>query len=216
MKSVMAILGIAIAAVLLSMLFGKSKDLSPDPVGRAEEKKQAEEKASMLKQRKLEIEAEGKVPFEPNMEGVVNAVVKVAGKGEIALEMYPKEAPETVAKFKSLIEKKYYDGLSIHRVEPDFVVQWGMPQARKKAFDDVPFVETTIPFEKNKLKHVEGTIAVALKSPGSDTGSSELFINLMRNKSLDEGYCVFGRVTNGMDVVKKIQPGDVIESITLK
>jgi cyclophilin family peptidyl-prolyl cis-trans isomerase len=78
------------------------------------------------------------------------------------------------------------------------------------------FVEQSIPYEINKLTHEVGTLGVALKAPNTDTGSSQFFINLAANHTLDGRYCVFGKVARGMDVVNKIQVGDIIERIFIQ
>lgn len=70
-----------------------------------------------------------------------------------------------------------------------------------------------IPFEANQLTHKAGTIAMALSAPHSATGDSQWFINTVDNDRLNGDYCVFGKVTKGMDVVLKIQKGDKIVSI---
>jgi len=148
-----------------------------------------------------------------------NPVVEmtIEKRGKITIELYPEEAPKTVAHFLELIKKKFYDGIRVHRVEPDFVVQAGDPQTRTKGVD-APGIGTggsgkNIPFEGNRRTHETGTVAMALSAPKSDTGDSQFFINLKPNHFLDGSYCVFGKVTKGMDVVKKIEKGDRIVRI---
>jgi cyclophilin family peptidyl-prolyl cis-trans isomerase len=137
----------------------------------------------------------------------------VVHRGKVRMELFPKEAPKTVAHILRLINKKFYDGIKIHRVEPGFVVQAGDPTQREMPFGDAKLQNENIPFEINKHTHEEGTLGIALTAPKSDTGTSQFFINLAPNHHLDGNYCVFGKVIKGMDVVKKIQRGDKIERI---
>lgn len=161
-----------------------------------------------------------------------NPVVEmtVAGRGKVLIELYPKDAPKTVAHFLDLVRKKFYDGILVHRVVDGFVVQAGDPKSRQfrkeqlvgKSDEEVAAMGLgdggsgkNIPFEENKRTHEAGTIAMALSSPHSDTGDSQWFINLEANHRLDGNYCVFGRVRKGMDVVRKIQRGDKIDKMVI-
>jgi cyclophilin family peptidyl-prolyl cis-trans isomerase len=139
-------------------------------------------------------------------------------KGDITIELYAKDAPKTVAHLQELIKKKFYDGMLIHRVEPNFVVQAGDPNTKTKGVD-APGIGSggsgkNIPFEENKHTHETATLGMALSAPRSATGDSQWFINLKPNHFLDGNYCVFGKVTKGMDVVAKIVKGDKIVSVT--
>jgi cyclophilin family peptidyl-prolyl cis-trans isomerase len=141
----------------------------------------------------------------------------VAGRGRVVIELNPAKAPKTVAHIRSLVGKRFYDGILIHRVEPNFVVQAGDPQTKTQGVN-APGIGSggsgkNIPFEENDLKHFPGTIAMALSAPHSATGDSQWFINLKRNDFLDVDYCVFGKVVKGMDVVRKLKVGDKIVSI---
>ena len=157
--------------------------------------------------------------FAPHAAAAKNpsVVMTVAGRGKITIELYPSKAPKTVAHFRSLVKRKFYDGILIHRVEPDFVVQAGDPQTKTLGVN-APAIGSggsgkNIPFEENDLKHLPGTVAMALSAPHSATGDSQWFINLKRTAFLDVDYCVFAKVTKGMDVVKKLRIGDKIASI---
>ncbi len=143
----------------------------------------------------------------------------VAERGKITIELFKKDAPKTVAHMLDLFKKKFYDGILIHRVDAGFVVQAGDPQTKTKGISG-PEIGTggsgkNIPFETNDKTHEEGTMAMALSGPRSATGDSQWFINLSPNHMLDGDYCVFGKVTKGMDVVKKIAKGDKIVSMKL-
>jgi cyclophilin family peptidyl-prolyl cis-trans isomerase len=157
---------------------------------------------------------------------IVKVELSVEGRGQVMLDLYPTEAPKTVDHIVNLCKSKFYDGILVHRVEPGFVVQAGDPQTKRlkpselASMSDARKAELrigaggsgkTIPFEKNSLTHVPGTIAMALSAPRSATGDSQWFINLESNHQLDGDYCVFGKVTKGMDVVRKIRVGDRIK-----
>lgn len=218
MRSVLIVLGIAVAAIFFSALLTPSKNLTHRPQDREWERKEAATKASNVGDSPKA--ASNSEEFNPPREGVMTTVLTVQGKGDITIELYPKAAPKTVAEFVRLIKSRYYDGIKFHRVEPDFVVQAGDPQSRTKPLDD-PMMGSggsgqTIPFETNQLGHVTGAVAMALKAARSDTGDGQFFINLKPNHFLDGNYCVFGKVTNGMDVVKKIAKGDTIAQFVVK
>ncbi|MCC6731372.1 MAG: peptidylprolyl isomerase [Chthonomonadales bacterium] len=149
-----------------------------------------------------------KAPPAPKVE------ITVAHRGKVTIALFPKDAPKTVAHFLGLVRKGFYDGIVVHRVEPGFVVQAGDPQTKTRPFTD-PAIGSggsgrNIPFERSAKPHEIGTVAMALSAPRSATGDSQWFINLAPNHQLDGDYCVFGKVTKGMDVVRKIKPGDRI------
>ena len=124
------------------------------------------------------------------------------------LEMFDKDAPKTVANFESLIEKGYYDGLTFHRVVPDFVIQGGCPRGNGAGGPGY-----TIKCEINPNKHLRGSLSMA--HAGRDTGGSQFFICLGDFPHLDGVHTVFGRVFEGMDVVDSIRPGDKMNSVTI-
>lgn len=124
-------------------------------------------------------------------------------KGTIEIELYPKDAPTTVANFVYLAKAKFYDGLTFHRVEPDFVVQGGDPSGTGAGGPGY-----TIPDEINPQKHVKGALGIATKEPNTNTGGSQFYITLKAIPELDNSYTVFGKVVRGMDIVEKIAVGD--------
>jgi cyclophilin family peptidyl-prolyl cis-trans isomerase len=130
-------------------------------------------------------------------------------RGEAIVELYPEEAPVTVWNFVSLAEDGYYDGLKVHRVVPDFVVQDGDPRG-----DGTGGPGWTIPDEINPLHYREGTLGMALSGP--DTGGSQWFVTLSPQPHLDGGYTIFGRVSSGMQVFQQMQPGDRIVRVTIE
>jgi len=131
-------------------------------------------------------------------------------KGTIKLQMFPDSAPNTVANFIYLAKKGFYDGLTFHRVEPDFVIQGGDPNGNGTGGPGYH-----IKAEFNSRKHLEGTVAMA-RSDDPDSAGSQFYICLAPQPSLDGKYTVFGQVIEGMDVVKKIKVGDKMLKVTVE
>jgi len=132
--------------------------------------------------------------------GVRRAVIACA-HGEIELELYGDDAPQIVNNFIQLAKSGFYDGLGFHRVVPNFVVQGGCP--RGDGWGDAgAFVRS----EFNRHRYDTGAVGIA--HDGKDTGGSQFFITLSAQPHLDGRYTVFGHVTRGMDVVRKIDQGD--------
>lgn len=129
-------------------------------------------------------------------------------KGNIGLELFAKDAPGTVENFQSLIQKGFYNGLTFHRVVPDFVVQGGCPNGNGTGGPGY-----TIPCEINPNKHLRGALSMAHR--GKDTGGSQFFICLGDFPHLDGVHTVFGTVVEGMDVVDKLEAGDTMTQVVL-
>ena len=129
-------------------------------------------------------------------------------KGTIKAELYPDKAPKTVAQITQLIATGFYDGLTFHRVEPGFVVQGGDPKG-----DGTGGYDKNIPFEENDLKHERGVLAMA-RSQDKDSASSQFYITLAPQPSLDGSYVVFGKVISGMEFVDQIVVGDKMTKVT--
>jgi cyclophilin family peptidyl-prolyl cis-trans isomerase len=127
-------------------------------------------------------------------------------RGTIQVELAMLDAPLTVDSFITLARKGYFNGLSIHRVVPNFVVQDGDPRG-----DGEGGPGYTIRDELNQRSYLRGTMGMALD--WRDTGGSQFFITHSPQPHLDAKYTVFGRVVAGMDVVDKIQQWDVIRRI---
>ena len=128
-------------------------------------------------------------------------------RGTIQIELAVLDAPLTVENFIALARKGYFNGLSVHRVVPDFVVQDGDPRG-----DGEGGPGYTIRDELNQRPYLRGTVGMAL-DPWPDTGGSQYFITHSPQPHLDAKYTVFGRVIAGMDVVDKIQQWDVIRRV---
>ena len=134
-------------------------------------------------------------------------------KGDIVVSLNAAEAPEHVNNFIFLSQQGFYDGLTFHRVEPGFVIQGGDPLGTGNGGPGY-----TIPGEFN-LKHVEGALAMARLpdevNPNRESSGSQFYITLAPTEFLDGQYSVFGQVEQGMDVVRSIEVGDVIEHIAV-
>ena len=129
-----------------------------------------------------------------------------SNKGNIVLELFEKDAPNTVANFVKLINKGYYNGLKFHRVIPDFMIQGGCPVGNGTGGPGY-----TIKCEINPKKHLKGTLSMA--HAGKDTGGSQFFITHSPQPHLDGVHTVFGQVIEGMDVVNAIRQGDVMKQV---
>jgi cyclophilin family peptidyl-prolyl cis-trans isomerase len=127
-------------------------------------------------------------------------------RGSIQVELAVLDAPLTVENFVTLARKGYFNGLSIHRVVPNFVIQDGDPRG-----DGEGGPGYTIRDELNQRPYLRGTVGMALD--WEDTGGSQFFITHSPQPHLDAKYTVFGRVIDGIDIVDKIQQGDVIRRI---
>jgi peptidyl-prolyl cis-trans isomerase A (cyclophilin A) len=132
-------------------------------------------------------------------------------KGDIKVELYPDKAPETVKNFLAYVNAGYYDGTIFHRVIRGFMIQGGGLTADMK--DKREGQRAPIKNEaSNGLKNDTGTIAMARTSV-PDSATSQFFINVANNDALNksagkDGYAVFGKVVEGMDVVKKIEQAE--------
>ena len=127
--------------------------------------------------------------------------------GTIEIELYPTDAPKTVARITELVQKGFYDGLTFHRVVPGFVVQGGDPAGNGTGGSG-----QNIPAEFNSRQHVEGTLAMA-RATDPNSADSQFYISLGRHSHLDNQYTVFGLVVKGMDAVKKIKQGDKMTKV---
>lgn len=138
-------------------------------------------------------------------------------KGDIVIQLYPQDAPKTVMNFATLAKGGYYNGLTFHRVEPGFVIQGGDPNGNGTGGESIfgPTFEDELNASTSSYQagYLEGVVAMANRGP--NTNGSQFFIMLADNTSLPKNYTIFGKVTQGMDVVKKIQVGDKMTSIDI-
>ncbi|EKD69584.1 MAG: hypothetical protein ACD_47C00072G0005 [uncultured bacterium] len=130
--------------------------------------------------------------------------------GDMIVELLEDETPNTVANFVSLIEKGYYDGLKFHRVVPDFVIQGGDPTGTGAGG---PGYRIKCEAETNKTKHSRGVLSMA--HAGKDTGGSQFFVTHRATPHLDGKHTVFGRVISGVEIVDKVQQGDLMDKVTM-
>lgn len=132
-------------------------------------------------------------------------------KGTIKFALYEEDAPITTANFATLAESGFYDGLTFHRVVPGFVIQGGCPRGNGTGQSD-----QMIPLEISpKLRHDDAGVVAMARSANPNSASCQFYITLGPQDFLDDQYAVFGRVTEGLDVVKSIQIGDKMTRVTV-
>ncbi len=137
--------------------------------------------------------------------------------GTIKIELYPKYAPNTVANFVNLVEEGFYNGNTFHRLVPGFVLQGGDPEGNGTGDPGYSikgeFRENG--YTKNTLKHTTGIISMA-RSAAPDSAGSQFFIVLadsqMISASLDNKYAGFGKVIEGLEIIKKIEDSEKVEN----
>jgi peptidyl-prolyl cis-trans isomerase B (cyclophilin B) len=136
-------------------------------------------------------------------------VCMTTSQGDIVIELYPDKAPETVDNFMTYVNSKFYNGLIFHRVIPTFMIQGGgFTESMSRKEGNAPIKNEA----DNGLSNERGTIAMA-RTGEPHSATSQFFINVKDNSTLDFkskspqgwGYCVFGKVISGMDVVDKIK-----------
>ncbi len=137
-------------------------------------------------------------------------------RGQVVAELFPKEAPGTVANFEKLANGGFYDGTRFHRVIANFVAQGGDPLSKDPNNPRVgtggPGYTIKCETQGNPHRHEPGSLSMA--HAGKDTGGSQFFICHGRLQHLDGVHTVFGKVETGFDdVVLKIKQGDVVNSI---
>ena len=137
---------------------------------------------------------------------MTKAIIKTP-RGDITIDFYDKDAPNTVANFVKLAQSGFYNGLTFHRVIPHFVIQAGCPNG-----DGTGGPGYSIKCEINSNKHLAGSLSMAHR--GRNTGGSQFFICHSPQPHLDGVHTVFGR-TNDMAVVNAIKSGDKIEEVII-
>ncbi len=141
----------------------------------------------------------------------MEAIIETA-KGTMKVRFYEKDAPNTVANFVKLAKSGFYDGLTFHRVIPDFVIQGGCPRGDGTGG---PGYTIKCELDGDNQYHDRGVLSMA--HAGRDTGGSQFFICMNRENTrhLDRHHTCFGRVCEGLDVIDKIRKGDKILKITI-
>ena len=137
------------------------------------------------------------------------AIITLDKGGEITIEFFPADAPNTVDNFAKLAKEGFYDNLAFHRVVPGFVAQGGDPKGSGTGGPGY-----TIKAEFNKNKHVRGSVAMA-RSAHPDSAGSQFYITYGPQPHLDGSYTVFGRVVSGMEHVDQIRQGDRMKSVRI-
>ena len=138
------------------------------------------------------------------------AVLKTT-KGDIELQLYPEHAPMTVNNFVFLAGQSFYDGVTFHRVIGDFMVQTGDPTGTGRGGPGYRFEDET---KGNPLTHEAKVLSMA--NAGPDTNGSQFFITHSPQPHLNGKHTVFGKVTQGADVVDAIQQGDSITAVEIR
>jgi cyclophilin family peptidyl-prolyl cis-trans isomerase len=147
----------------------------------------------------------------------VNVRFSFAGRGDVVLRLNMAEAPNTSANLVSLVNRGFYNGIWVHRVEPNFVVQWGDPNTIGRTPGEPGFTPGTggpgytIPFETNSLLHTQYALGMA-RGTARDSGGSQIYICLQAQPGLDGDYVVFGETIAGQSLVDTLAIGDTISS----
>ncbi len=133
-------------------------------------------------------------------------------KGVMKINFFHEDAPNTVKNFTDLVEKGYYDGLTFHRVIPDFVVQGGCPKG-----DGTGGPGHVIDCELDGDNQYHDTGVLSMAHAGRNTGGSQFFICHSRNNTshLDRQHTCFGKVEEGLEVIENISEGDVMEKVVI-
>jgi peptidyl-prolyl cis-trans isomerase B (cyclophilin B) len=137
----------------------------------------------------------------------------VTGRGTIHLRLFPEQAPLTVASFVNLALRKYYDGLTFHRVIPDFMIQGGCPEGTGRGGPGYKFEDEIVP----ALKHDKAGV-MSMANAGPSTNGSQFFITHVPTPWLDGKHTVFGQILSGEDraIVDAVRAGEKIGSITIR
>lgn len=140
-------------------------------------------------------------------------------RGTFVAELFPAEAPKTVANFEKLANDKFYDGVKFHRVIPEFVIQGGdplsrdLPEGDRRVGTGGPGYKIPCETAGNPHKHLLGALSMA--HAGRDSGGSQFFVVLSEGNTrhLNGVHTVFGQVNDGLDVITQIVPNDVMLSV---
>jgi len=141
----------------------------------------------------------------------MNAEIQTS-KGTMKVEFFEADAPKTVENFVTLSKKGFYDGLTFHRVIPNFVIQGGCPDGTGAGG---PGYKIPCELDGENQFHDRGVLSMA--HAGRDTGGSQFFVCHSRDNTahLDRAHTCFGRVYEGLDVIDQIQEGDLINKIVI-
>ena len=134
----------------------------------------------------------------------------LTNKGTIRIELHEDKVPKTYANFEKLAKQGFYDGLTFHRVIPDFMIQGGCPDGTGTGGPGYNFEDEFHP----ELKH-DGPGVLSMANSGPNTNGSQFFITHVATQWLDGKHSIFGRVIEGQDVVDAVRQGDVMEKVTV-
>ena len=132
-------------------------------------------------------------------------------RGDIQIELYADKVPNTVANFVKLVADGFYDGLSFHRVIDDFMVQTGCPEGSGRGGPGYQFEDE---FDAELRHDAPGILSMANSGPNSN--GSQFFITHVATPWLDDKHSVFGRVTDGQDVVNAVEQGDIMNKVSVE
>jgi len=132
-------------------------------------------------------------------------------KGKIVIELYDDKVPKTVANFEKLAGEGFYDGLKFHRVIDDFMVQTGCPKGTGTGGPGYQFEDEF----HAELTH-DGPGILSMANSGPNTNGSQFFITHVSCPHLDNKHSVFGKVTEGLDIVNAIVQGDTMDKVTVE
>ena len=141
----------------------------------------------------------------------MSTMTMTTNHGDIVLELFDEDAPETVANFRRLAEDGFYDGLIFHRVIPDFMIQGGDPQGTGSGGPGYKFGDEVGP---GKPRHKVGSLSMA--NAGPNTNGSQFFITHIKTDWLDGKHTVFGQVRSGQEVVDSVKQGDTLNRVTIE
>ncbi|GEN54838.1 peptidylprolyl isomerase [Halobacillus faecis] len=139
------------------------------------------------------------------------ATIEFENGEKMQIELYEEAAPNTVANFEKLANDEFYDGLTFHRVIPDFVIQGGCPNGSGTGG---PGYTIKCETEGNPHKHERGSLSMA--HAGKDTGGSQFFVCHSPQPHLDGRHTVFGKVVEGVDTVDRVRVGDVMQKVRVE
>ncbi|MGP4060144.1 peptidylprolyl isomerase [Halobacillus litoralis] len=139
------------------------------------------------------------------------ATIQFENGEKMVIELYDEAAPNTVANFEKLANDEFYDGLTFHRVIPDFVIQGGCPDGTGAGG---PGYTIKCETEGNPHKHERGTLSMA--HAGKDTGGSQFFVCHSPQPHLDGRHTVFGKVIEGVDSVDRVRVGDMMQKVRVE
>ena len=192
----------ASAAMVLSRLDEAAAYLAKlEKVGGSPEKKQQlDELADAVKRERAKV-AEEEAARAKDADANLPRVLIKTSKGDLLVELFEDQAPNTVANFITLVGEKFYDGTPFHRVIPEFMAQGGDPTGRGSGGPGYAIAcETDLPGAR---KHFRGSLSMA--HAGKDTGGSQFFLTFRPTEHLDGKHTVFGRVIEGDDVLAELQ-----------